>query len=204
MTEKAQQQAFFVQDPFTEEVKGPLSVSELKQWFAKGGVEGWSVSKSPNGPWTLASQVKGLTPPKPPEIVNPIPVAPPQTQTVQAVPVATPSPVAIGSSRPLREKASAAYDLAKQYFPKSLIGRVLVSIAGIWLGFLILLGIPFGIGILWSETFGSGARAREARAEAEAQRIRTWNTFEEVGGKAYKDETIREAEYERAKKQLGR
>ena len=35
VTEKAQQRVFFVQDPFTEEVKGPLSVAELKQWRAK-------------------------------------------------------------------------------------------------------------------------------------------------------------------------
>lgn len=60
MTEKPTQQEFFVQDPFTEEVKGPLSASDLKQWFSKGGFDAWGVSKSPNGPWTIASQVKGL------------------------------------------------------------------------------------------------------------------------------------------------
>ncbi len=64
MAEQTKQQTFFIKDPFTEEVKGPLSVAELKQWFAGGGVEAWGVSKSANGPWTLASQVKGLAPQK--------------------------------------------------------------------------------------------------------------------------------------------
>lgn|GEM_PF-5993318 len=60
MTEKTTPQGFFVQDPFTEEVEGPLSSTELKLWYAKGGVEEWGVSRSPKGPWTLSNKVKGL------------------------------------------------------------------------------------------------------------------------------------------------
>ena len=51
MTDKPKQASFFIQDPFTEELQGPMSVQDLKQWYAKGAVEGWGVSKSPNGPW---------------------------------------------------------------------------------------------------------------------------------------------------------
>jgi hypothetical protein len=64
MSDKTKQASFFIQDPFTEEVQGPMSVQDLKQWYAKGAVEGWGVSKSPNGPWTPAAEVKGLATPK--------------------------------------------------------------------------------------------------------------------------------------------
>jgi hypothetical protein len=51
---------FFIQDPFTEEVKGPLTAQQLRNWFAQGQVGNWGVSKSPDGPWTPAAKVKGL------------------------------------------------------------------------------------------------------------------------------------------------
>ena len=70
MTDKPKQASFFIQDPFTEELQGPMSVQDLKQWYAKGAVEGWGVSKSPNGPWTLANKVKGLAPPPPMPLAN--------------------------------------------------------------------------------------------------------------------------------------
>ena len=64
MASTPRQQKFFIQDPFTEDVKGPLDAQQLKQWFAQGAVGEWGVSKSQNGPWTPAAQVKGLAPPK--------------------------------------------------------------------------------------------------------------------------------------------
>ena len=36
MSEKPTPQMFYVQDPFTEEVQGPLSASDLKQRFSGG------------------------------------------------------------------------------------------------------------------------------------------------------------------------
>lgn len=54
------QPMFFIQDPFTGEVKGPLTTQQLRNWFAQGQVEDWGVSKSPDGPWTPAAKVKGL------------------------------------------------------------------------------------------------------------------------------------------------
>ena len=66
MSEKPKPQVFYVQDPFTEEVHGPLSASDLKQRFFGGLLDGWGVSKSTTGPWTPASQVKGLRQPTAP------------------------------------------------------------------------------------------------------------------------------------------
>ena len=66
MSEKPTPQMFYVQDPFTEEVHGPLSASDLKQRFSRGGLNAWGVSKSTTGPWTPASQVKGLRQPTAP------------------------------------------------------------------------------------------------------------------------------------------
>ena len=66
MSEKPKPQMFYVQDPFTEEVQGPLSASDLKQRFSGGGLDEWGVSKSTTGPWTPASQVKGLRRPTAP------------------------------------------------------------------------------------------------------------------------------------------
>ena len=66
MSEKPKPQVFYVQDPFTEEVHGPLSASDLKQRFFGGLLDGWGVSKSTTGPWTPASQVKGLRRPTAP------------------------------------------------------------------------------------------------------------------------------------------
>ena len=37
-----------------------MSAQDLKQWYSKGAVAGWAVSKSPNGPWTPVEAVKGL------------------------------------------------------------------------------------------------------------------------------------------------
>ena len=110
MTEKAQPQGYFVQDPFTDEVKGPLSVVDLKRWFAKGGVEGWGVSKSPNGPWTLAAQVKGLPPPK----------AADEASTIQSAskPPEDFSPLDDDSTPTIREHVGNVVDVAKQYLPK--------------------------------------------------------------------------------------
>ena len=66
MSEKPKPQVFYVQDLFTEEVQGPLSASDLKQRFSGGGLDEWGVSKSATGPWTPASQVKGLRQPTAP------------------------------------------------------------------------------------------------------------------------------------------
>jgi hypothetical protein len=70
MSEKVQNASFFIQDPFTEEVQGPLSVQDLKAWCANGGCDDWGVSKSPTGPWTPVAKVKGLMPTNPPTRAN--------------------------------------------------------------------------------------------------------------------------------------
>ena len=52
--------SFFMKDPFTEEVQGPLTVEQLRRWYAQGGFEDWLISKSSDGPWKQASKIKGL------------------------------------------------------------------------------------------------------------------------------------------------
>ncbi len=64
MTGTPAPKTFFVRDPFTEEVQGPMDVKALRLWFEQGGVEDWGVSKSRSGPWTQAEAVKGLAPPR--------------------------------------------------------------------------------------------------------------------------------------------
>jgi len=44
MTGTPAPKTFFVKDPFTEEVQGPMDVKALRQWFEQGGVEDWGVS----------------------------------------------------------------------------------------------------------------------------------------------------------------
>lgn len=212
MSEKPKQTSFFIQDPFTEEVQGPLSVQELKQWFAQGSVCDWGVSKSPNGPWTPASAVKGLAIAKAPDTALPKNEPAPQPTTPPAPSTPPPTPVAETSSAPIRGKRIVAFDLAKQYFPKSLIGRVLVSIVGLWL----VCGILFGIGELWSESYGTGAAYRRAKAAADAQMAKTEEALRQsakeadkaaeqfYGKKAWQEKVIRDGEYERAKRELGR
>ena len=70
MSDKPKSQMFYVQDPFTEDVRGPLSASDLRQWFSTGGLDDWGVAKSPTGPWTPASQVKGLSAPTAPAALS--------------------------------------------------------------------------------------------------------------------------------------
>lgn len=60
MGEKPEQPMFFIRNLTTQELKGPLTVQQLKQWYSRDSVGAWGVSKSPNGPWTPATQVKGL------------------------------------------------------------------------------------------------------------------------------------------------
>lgn len=201
MSDKPKQATFFVQDPFTEDVQGPLTVPELKQWFAQGSVGEWGVSKSPEGPWTPASQVKGLATAKPP-INPPVSTATPSPQQAveQTAPSPAPAPTTTESASAFRTSALFALDWAKQHFPKSLIGRVLITIAGLWLGLMVV----FGIGIWWSENFGQGAIARKSMEEAKEQSRRTWSALEQLGGESHKTQTIRDAEYERAKRELGR
>lgn len=51
---------FFLKDPLTDEVSGPVDVSHIRQLYAKGGYELWELSKSNDGPWTPLNRVKGL------------------------------------------------------------------------------------------------------------------------------------------------
>jgi hypothetical protein len=210
------QSMFFIQDPYTEEVKGPLTAQQLKQWFAQGSFQEWGVSKSSEGPWTPAAQVKGLAPAKKAETAHA------NTAIAQQPPAATvaspPAKSHGGNQSPASSKAkvSAALDWAKQHYPKSLVGRVLVTVAGLWVSLLLLCGIPLGIGIVWSETFGAGAAARQAMQEAEAQAVRTEAALRDgqkqvdqameqlEGTDAYRKRVIRDAEYERAKRERGR
>jgi len=63
MGETPKPPTFFIQDPLTQKVEGPLTVQQLKQWYSGGSVGLWGVAKTPNGPWTPAAQVKGLARP---------------------------------------------------------------------------------------------------------------------------------------------
>lgn len=60
MGETSKPPTFFIQNPLTKKIEGPLTVQQLKQWYSRGSVGGWRVAKTPNGPWTTAAQVKGL------------------------------------------------------------------------------------------------------------------------------------------------
>jgi hypothetical protein len=215
MSENPKLPTFFIRDPFTEEVKGPLTVQQLKQWFAQGAVGDWGVSKSPDGPWSPAAQVKGLASAQATEVAQAKAAIPKQPATTK---VASPPDQPISGTAcmsSLRARVSTALGWAKKHYPKSLIGRVLVTVGGLWISLLLVCGVPLGIGILWSETLGQGAKARHAMDAAKAQAIRTEAALDEAGkaahkameqlqGDAYKQRVIRDAEYERAKKELGR
>lgn len=53
---------FFLKDPLTDEVSGPVDVAHIRQLYTKGGYELWEMSKSNAGPWTPLNRVKGLVP----------------------------------------------------------------------------------------------------------------------------------------------
>jgi hypothetical protein len=53
---------FFLRDPLTEEVQGPISPKDVRDIYSQGGYENWELSKSNAGPWTPLCQVKGLAP----------------------------------------------------------------------------------------------------------------------------------------------
>jgi hypothetical protein len=57
--------AWYVKDPFTDEIRGPLENAELKAMANQGRIDKSSaVATSANGPWVEAARVKGLfTPP---------------------------------------------------------------------------------------------------------------------------------------------
>ena len=62
MSEKPTPQMFYVQDPFTEEVQGPLSASDLKQRFSGGArrmgrfkVNDWPMDACQSGQGTQAT-----------------------------------------------------------------------------------------------------------------------------------------------------
>ncbi len=52
---------YYVKDPFTGDVQGPITETKLRELAASGNIDGtWEVSKSNTGPWVLASRIKGL------------------------------------------------------------------------------------------------------------------------------------------------
>jgi len=201
VSEKSKQRSFFIQDPFTEEVQGPLDTQQLKRWYATGGLGEWGVSQSPNGPWTPAADVKGLAVPKAPETTPPQIESAPPPPTPTGPPEPSPTPQKADSFESLRENVLAAIDLAKQHFPESLIGRVLICLVGLWLVGAAL----FGIGVFWHENFGQGAVARKAMQEADAQAAKVGSAWQELySEEEWRKKVISDAEYERAKRELSR
>ena len=52
---------FFLKDPFTDDVTGPVTDSQLKQLASAGTIsESWEISRSQDGPWLNVGKVKGL------------------------------------------------------------------------------------------------------------------------------------------------
>lgn len=188
---------FFIQDPFTEAVKGPVTADDLRKLFAQGGYETWGVSKSRNGPWTPLAKVRGIG----------STTAPPAAKAEQQIPIQKPPAVIESdaarspSSRTSADQIQALRSLLLRYWPKSWLLRIGVVIVGFYATLFLL----FGIGVWWSETFGAGARAREALIEVQRGARRTMDALERAGGDDYKDSVIRDSEYERAKRErLGR
>ena len=229
MASTPRQQNFFIQDPFTEDVKGPLDAQQLKQWFAQGAVGDWGVSKSQNGPWTPAAQVKGLAPSKASEPPQRVATQSEQPTVVKAEPslISSPMPAAsrtsfqalvdsfFGKAKQRYPAATPAIEWAEQHFPKSFFGRAAVAVAGLWLSLLLVCVVLLGVGTVWSETFGNGAKSRQAVKEAEEAAIRADKALETMGeqahkameqleGGGYRQRVIRDAEYKRAKRELGR
>lgn len=112
------QPMFFIQDPFTEEVKGPLTAQQLKQWFTQGSVGDWGVSKSAAGPWTPASQVKGLQP-----SIAPAPALQQANPPSMATAITSKKPPSAGMAGFQRFDAAAA----KRYGIPLLSGALLLS-----------------------------------------------------------------------------
>lgn len=193
---------FFIQDPFTETVKGPVTAEDLRKLFAQGGHETWGVSKSRNGPWTPLAKVRGIAPTTPPpKVEQPAPIPKPAEVVANNSVRNSPSRTSADQIQACVDQIKALRSLLLRYWPKSLIARIGVVIVGGYLALMVL----FGIGVWWSETYGVGARAREALIEAQEGARRTMDALERVGGDAYRDSVIRDSEYERAKRErLGR
>jgi hypothetical protein len=52
---------FFLKDPFTDSVTGPVEASALKQLAAEGAIDtSWGISRAIHGPWQSVGTVKGL------------------------------------------------------------------------------------------------------------------------------------------------
>lgn len=175
MAENPDQQTFFIQDPFTEEVEGPLTPQQLKQWFAQGSVEDWGVSKSPDGPWTSAAQVKGLAaaaspPPRPP----PLPAAAGGPSAGGGAKMAAAQTNGTGTRKASHEEDSGSISkIVRDVF--SPITNRLVENKGEWpvwklllvgavLGLVGLVGIA-GVGVLAASVLGASGPS-EARQRA--------------------------------------
>ena len=53
---------FFLKDPFTDSVTGPIGASEIRQLAADSEIDStWAISRSINGPWQSVGTVKGLS-----------------------------------------------------------------------------------------------------------------------------------------------
>lgn len=161
MSEKPQQLGFFIQDPFTEEVRGPFNVPQVKEWYASGGVEDWGVSKSATGPWTPASSVKGLAPSPPASMATGLPPALPLEQS----PALTKTSGAVDGSSGQPHRLRAAIS-TKNSFP---------AVIGIGVG-LFLAGVAIendvagGIGV-WTAIAGAVAMIVRWRAPAFSSKI---------------------------------
>lgn len=188
---------FFIQDPLTETVRGPVAADDLRRLFAEGGHETWGVSKGRNGPWTPLARVRGIgstNASSAAKVEQPIPIQKPAAVIDSD---AARSPSTRTSVNPIQARRSSLL----RYWPKSWLLRIGVVIVGFYATLMLL----FGIGVWWSETYGVDARAREARIRAQEGARRTMDALERVGGDDYKDSVIRDSEYERTKRErLGR
>jgi hypothetical protein len=100
--------------------------------------------------------------------------------------------------------AITAYNLAVKHFPKSLVGRVAVSIGAVWLVLVTVLGISFGI---WDAIWGARERQNYAEAVAGEQRARRAldSAIEQTRGyEAMRDSVIKDGDYQRAVRETGR
>ena len=171
---------FFLKDPFTDDVTGPISEHKLREVALAGKISGaWEISKSKTGPWQSVASVRGL---QLGSSTTATTNTPPPTQAEQ------PTSRLVDSANAAMKTVQSQFDAARRahfssstsvldifdwQFKKYLtpwILRITWAIVLVVAPFLLLLFLIQIVGIWlpefqWSDTDGSGAVDRMRRME---------------------------------------
>ncbi len=192
MTEKepqSPQTLFFIQDAITNQVMGPINSQQVRLWFVSRDATDWRISKSPHGPWTAASLVKGLKSTS--AVLRD--ESPPRVATVTP---ASLLPPAGGDSLPSTESTPAVgwARLAGSFYSSSPVLTWFFVVIGVLITARTVVWLNEGPGRM--SELEKSIRALDESIE-DSRRAR-------YGDEAYEQSVIREAEYKRAKDELGR